>query len=406
MGEIRPTVAQDVGAVYLNQSENWIYHQVRHLEQHRSIFLAKRTANLELFPWEPVYSLRQLGRARRQWNRFARNLLGYFPLFASACRREGVRLLHAHNGLNGMRAVRLARILGVPLVTSFYGRDMYFHPSGEAGLRRAYRSLFARGTAFIVEGPAAGAKLVRLGCPPERIHIHRLGVEPDTIEFLPRAPVGDEPLKVLMAARFVEKKGFPYGVEAFCRVAREEPRLRLTIVGDAGEAPAEVRIRERLQALVQDYQVADQVSHIGFVTRPSLHELAREHHLFLHPSVQASDGDAEGGHPVVLTEMAAAGMPIIATRHCDIPEVVIDGETGWLCAERSVDDIAAALREAVSRPELLLARGRRARRLVESKYDLRSQTLDGIYGEVLAGSWKPHGGGVSTTGRCQSRVLV
>lgn len=385
MDSDRPTVAQDVGAVYLNQSENWIYHQVRHLEDYRAIFLAKRTANRELFPWEPVYSLRQLRGAERQWNRFARNLLGYFPFFASVCRREGVSLVHAHNGLNGMRALRLAGILEVPLVTSFYGRDMYFHRSGEAGLRRRYRSLFARGRAFIAEGPAARLQLIQIGCPPDRIHIHRLGVDLSAIEFHPRPSNRVDPVRVLMAARFVEKKGLPYGVEAFCRVAREEPRLRLTIAGDAGDSPAELEIRERLRELVEQGQMADRVQFVGFVTRASLHALAREHHLFLHPSVHAADGDAEGGHPVVLTEMAAAGMPIIATRHCDIPEVVIDGETGWLCAERSVEGIAAALREAVRRPESITARGWRARRLVESKYDLRHQTLDGIYAAVLAG---------------------
>lgn len=378
-----PTVAQDVGAYYLNQSENWIYHQVRHLERFRSIFLAKRTVNRERYPWHPVYSLQDLNPLHRLWNRFTRNVVGHYTFFAEACRQEGVSLVHAHQGQHALRTLPLARALNVPLVTSFYGRDMFLSPSGEEGLRRRYRDLFASGSAFVAEGPAARARLIRIGCPAEKIHIYRLGIDLDSIAYTPRSVAGDRPLKVLMAARFVEKKGFPYGVEAFCRLAREEPRLRLTIVGDAGERAEQRHIRERLHELVTRYGVGDRVSFVGFLSSSALHELAREHHLFLHPSVHASDGDAEGGHPVVLTEMAASGMPIVATRHCDIPEVVVDGQTGWLCPERSVEALEAALQDALRRPETIAAYGSAGRRLVEHKYDARQKTFDGIYEAVL-----------------------
>lgn len=378
-------VAQDTGTFYLNQSENWVYHQVRRLTRFRSIFLAKRTANLEQFAWDPVYTLERLGPVRREWNRWVRNLTGYYPFFGEVCRREGVRLVHVHYGLNGIRALRLASSLGVPLVTSFYGRDMFFHRRGEEGLRRRYRALFAGGSAFIAEGPAARARLVRIGCPPEKVHVHRLGVDLEAIPFHPRSLAGDEPLKVLMAARFTEKKGMPYGVEAFCRVAREEPRLRLTVVGGAGDSPAEERIGARLRELVAEHGVADRVRFTGFLPRPALHELARDHHVFLHPSVHAASGDAEGGHPVVITEMAASGMPVIATRHCDIPEVVVDRETGWLCPERDVDALAAAMRDALRRPHAVTEYGAAGRKLVEARYDLARQTLDPLYETVLAG---------------------
>lgn len=384
MPEALPTVAQDVGAYYLQQSENWIYHQVRQLERFRAIFLAKRTVNRDRYPWGPVYSVQDLHPVRRLWNRFSRTLFGYYTFYAEVCRREDVRLVHAHQGPHGIRALGLARALDVPLVTSFYGRDMYLDAAGEEGLRRRYQDLFARGSAFVAEGPAAHDQLIRIGCPPEKILIHRLGVDLEAIACEPRSVARDQPLKVLMAARFVEKKGLPYGVEAFCRVAREDSRLQLTVVGDAGKAPEQRRIREHLRQLVTDYDVTDRVGFEGFLSSSALHELARGHHLFLHPSVHAADGDAEGGHPVVLTEMAASGMPIIATRHCDIPEVVTHGETGWLCAERSVEAIESALREALNRPEALAAYGLAARRLVESKYDARSQTFDGLYAAVLS----------------------
>jgi colanic acid/amylovoran biosynthesis glycosyltransferase len=79
-------------------------------------------------------------------------------------------------------------------------------------------------------------------------------------------------------------------------------------------------------------------------------------------------------------------MPILATRHCDIPEIVRDGKTGWLVSERSADEIEAALRNIVRDPSDLEAFGRSARALVEANYDIRSMRLDPVYDRVLVGS--------------------
>lgn len=386
MRESRPAVAHLVGKVYLKASENWIYRQVCALTTVRSIFLAKRRENTETFPWEEVYTIDALPAPARAFHAVARELLGYFPLHRAACRRAGVRLLHAHFGVNAARALPLAQSLRVPLLASFYGRDMFHHPEGVAGLRRSYRRLFVEGSGFIVEGPAAREQLVRIGCPPDKIHVHRLGVDPGQTPLSLRQSSTDGPMRVLMAARFTEKKGLSYGVEAFCRVAAEHPRLQLSIVGDADGSEAEQAIRQQIHDRVAGSGLADRVRFTGFLPNTELHAFAREHHIFMHPSVHATDGDAEGGHPVVLTEMAAAGMPIIATRHCDIPEVVVDRRTGWLCEERNVDELEAALREAIAEPDRLPEYGRNGRSLIEEKYDIRRQTLDRVYAAHLAGN--------------------
>jgi colanic acid/amylovoran biosynthesis glycosyltransferase len=308
VGTQRPTVAQ-IHDTYLNLTENWIFHQVRFIRTARSIFLAKWTANLDQFPWDPVYALPGRGTLGRQWNGAVRNLLGFYPYFREVCRREGVNLIHTHSGSVGRRMLPLAQTLKVPLLTSFYGWEMFVHPQGVAGLRREYRRLFAFGAGFIAEGPAAAEQLVRIGCPAAKLELHRLGVDPAEIPFTERGPGQDGSFRVLMAARFDEKKGLPYGVEAVCRVARENGRIRLTVVGDASSQPKEQKIREKLHELVERFGMSERVQFTGFLSNPELHALAPAHHLFLHPSVRAENGDSEGGHPVVLTEMAATGLP-------------------------------------------------------------------------------------------------
>ncbi len=381
--EALPCVAQHVGRTYLKTSQNWIYEQVRALQSVRAVFLATQRKADDAFPWPAVYTLDALPLPAQLYNHAAHALTGAYPHHVAACRREGVRLLHLHFGGNAAREHALARRLGVPFAASFYGRDMFYHPQGEAGLREKYRGLFARGAAFIAEGPAARAQLVRIGCPPEKVHVHRLGVDLDRLPLQIRRVAPGEPLRVLMAARFTEKKGMAYGVEAFCRVARDEPRLHLTVVGDAGDAEDGQQIRRDLHTQVAASGLSARVTFTGFLSNDALHALARTHHLLLHPSVHARDGDAEGGHPVVITELAATGMPVLATRHCDIPEVVVDHETGWLCAERDPAALAAALREALAHPDRLATYGAAARHLVAQKYDARHNTLDALYTQLL-----------------------
>jgi colanic acid/amylovoran biosynthesis glycosyltransferase len=116
-----------------------------------------------------------------------------------------------------------------------------------------------------------------------------------------------------------------------------------------------------------------------------------EHHVFLSPSITARDGDSEGGAPVAIVEAEATGMPVVATVHADIPEVVVDGESALLSPERDVRRLAEHLERLVTEPRLWEPMGRRGRAHVERNHDARVQTgrLEEIYAAVL----RPMGAG-------------
>lgn len=380
-----PTVIQVV-RTYLPLTENWIYDQVRHTERYRSVFATKSAvANLSTFPFDPIYSVSKCPLHVRLLDREIRKRAGYSPYFSRLLDHERAGILHAHGGGIATFVVRSAHRSNVPMIVSFYGTDIWKHPEGEAGLRRKYADVFHLGELFLAEGPAAAAQLVRIGCPENRVVIHRLGVDVGAIPFKPRSLDNGAELKVLMASRFVEKKGIPYAIEGFCRVARDNPRIRLTVVGDTGSSK-DRHFRKEIEKAVRQHEVADQITILGFMGREQLRELADQHHILLHPSIKATTGDSEGGHPVVMTMLAASGVPILATRHCDIPEIVRNGETGWLVAERSADEIESVLRSIVRNPSMLIRFGIAARKLVETKYDIRTMRLDSIYDRVLPGA--------------------
>jgi colanic acid/amylovoran biosynthesis glycosyltransferase len=123
---------------------------------------------------------------------------------------------------------------------------------------------------------------------------------------------------------------------------------------------------------------------MGFQPFRVLLEEAYLHHVFLSPSVTASDGDTEGGAPVSIIEMAASGMPIVTTRHCDIPAVVIDGVTGLLADERDVDGLVQRLGWLVDNRDRWRPMLDAGRMHVEEHFDAvkQGESLAGIYRQV------------------------
>lgn len=109
------------------------------------------------------------------------------------------------------------------------------------------------------------------------------------------------------------------------------------------------------------------------ITETFLFEEAYKHHIFISPSVTAKNGDTEGGAPVTVIEMAASGMPIVSTTHCDIPEVIEDGVTGLLAPERDVDKLVSRIQWFLKNNNSWEAMLRAGRQKSEREFDVRAQ---------------------------------
>jgi len=235
-----------------------------------------------------------------------------------------------------------------------------------------------------VEGPAMQKKLIELGCPSEKVIVHPIGVKLGRYMFRARKP--DSEIRLLVCGRFVEKKGIPYAIEALKRVAsKTKASVRLTIVGDSGSDGTLTDEKRNILNSIEKYKVGDVVTITGYIPHDELIRIAYEHHIFLAPSVHASDGDAEGGFPVILTEILATGMPVVAFDHCDIPEIIQNGTTGFLVPEGDVDALAERLLYLIEHPEIWPEMGRAGRAFVEANYDIDklNDRLVEIYRKLL-----------------------
>ena len=106
----------------------------------------------------------------------------------------------------------------------------------------------------------------------------------------------------------------------------------------------------------------------------------------LAPSVTSQNGDCEG-IPVAIVEALAWGLPVLSTLHSGIPEVIQDGESGFLVPERDTEALAEKLEYLIEHPELWPEMGRKGRKYVEEHYDIDklNDRLVEIYQRLLNG---------------------
>ncbi len=364
-----PTVAH-FRRIWFKATETFLYTTVANQRRTRPLLIGYERAHAAEFPVScPVVSLYPPGSRAAAWRRLRRRLLGANgePHFASrrtrrALSRWQARVLHAHFGYTGHRLLPVRRRSGLPLVTSFYGEDASRLPDDPVWQRR-YTELFEEGDRFLVEGPAMRQRLIRIGCPSQKLVIQRIAIEPDRYPFRERAPrPRSEPVRLFFCASFREKKGLLPALEAVARARERHPNLVFRIAGDGPERP---RVEEALDRL----GLHGCATLLGFVTHDRMIREMQDADLFLQPSVTAADGDSEGGAPTTLLEAQACGLPVLATQHADIPYVVAEGESALLAPERDVDALFKNLLVLLEEPERWAPMGSAGRVRVEHLHD-------------------------------------
>lgn len=372
---------------WLPQTETWLYNQVRFLppriENH---IVCKGTANLDQFSVPNIHALDEAPFWRQVWDRQMTKLglRRHLGFLVEKARHHQACILHSHFGNAGWTNLGAARQARLKHAVTFYGYDLSQLPKSDPRWLRRYLEMFAQVDRVLCEGPHMGRCLAALGCPEEKIRVHHLGVSTDEISFRPRTWNSSGPLRVLLAASFREKKGIPYALEALGQLQREMP-LEITIIGDASKQPASQKEKEKILAVVERFNLRSRIRFLGFQPHAVLFAEAYQHHLFISPSVTGSEGDTEGGAPVSIIEMAATGMPVVSTTHCDIPSVIRHGVTGFLAAERDVDGLVAGLKWWTERPVAWATVLEAGRKHIEQEYDAARQggRLAAIYEELL-----------------------
>ena len=262
-----------------------------------------------------------------------------FPKYVTMMlKNRDIDIVHSHFAPVGWHYRKVAKKLKAPHVVSFYGYDYEKLPFKEPKWIKKYQELFKQADLFICEGTFGARTLVKIGCPKDKIKIVRLGVEIKDIQYYSRVKFKNE-LKLLQIAHLTEKKGHIYTVKAFIKALKSYPNMSLTLVGSGDEI-----ILNRIKNEISICGVEDRITINNSIDFNQIYEFMKDYHVFIHPSCHTADMDCEGGAPVVLLNAQATGMPVISTVHCDIPEEVINGETGLLTQEKDIDSLSESIK--------------------------------------------------------------
>jgi colanic acid/amylovoran/stewartan biosynthesis glycosyltransferase WcaL/AmsK/CpsK len=356
-------IAVFVGS-WLPYSETFVFEQLRLQRATRAWVIAgSRTRHAARFPYQPVTHL-HLG------HQIGYRYLGVGGLIERTLRESGARLVFAHFGLNGAFALPFAERLGLPLAVMFHGHDVGgLLPQNRFKLRylryqRLARRLFDYASLLLCASKELLESLERLGAPRAKLRLHPLGI--DTDSFTPPSAERDvSSITVLMVGRLVEKKGMSYGLRAFAEVLARGVDARLSIIGEGPLFGA-------LSREATELGIRPAVDFLGSLPPARVRAAMQRAHVLVAPSYTTPAGDRESG-VIVLKEAGATGLPVVATQHGGIPEIVEHERTGLLVPERSVPELASALERVLRDPFLRARMGGFARGKISAEYDSRRQ---------------------------------
>jgi glycosyltransferase involved in cell wall biosynthesis len=293
------------------------------------------------------------------------------------CVHERPSLVLAEFGFHAVRIMELVPATGLPLVVHFRGADA----SSQRYLGRLahrYRRLLTLASAVVVKCEPMAARLRQLE-PPRPSPLPML-VSPSgaNAELFDGGEPAAAPPCFLAVGRFVAKKGPLITLEAFAIAARTRPALQLVMVG---EGPLLDCARRRAVEL----GVSERVQFTGVELPPQIAERLRHSRGFVQHSLTGPDGDQEGS-PVAVMEAQLSGVPVVATRHAGIPEVVLDGHTGLLVDEGDGAAMAVAIGRLADDPALAARLGAagRARALKQFTVTHHLQALMDLFQRVAA----------------------
>jgi glycosyltransferase involved in cell wall biosynthesis len=285
-------------------------------------------------------------------------LLRHLIYFVEACtmvrflRRRGAEHLHAHFGTNPTMVALLARALGGPPYSfTIHGPGEWDSPE-----LLHLREKVARSEFVVAITDFARAQTYRWADPDDwrKVHVVRCAVDGGFLDT-PVSPVPEEP-RLVCVGRLGNSKGHVLLIEAAARLRQEGLHFEITLVGDGP-------LRIRLQKLIDEHGLQDTVKIAGWGSGARI----RREMLAARALVLPSFGE---GLPVAIMEALALARPVISTNIAGIPELVINGENGWLITAGSLEKLVAAIREALQAPvERLQAMGEAGRRAVQEKHN-------------------------------------
>ena len=263
-------------------------------------------------------------------------------------------IIYCHFGPIGNMGACLKQIgFKGKIVTMFHGSDIRL---GIIKGKNYYKKLFEVGDCFLVISKYNYKNLVRFGANPKKIIFHPVGIDINKFtNFLTRK---QKKTIILTVARLIEEKGLSYSLKAIKLLLERNPRLNIKyrIIGDGP-------LKKNLEEIVKDFNLNDLVDFLGATEQKGVIKEMEKSNIFLLPSIAEA-------LPVVLMEAQAMKLPVITTNVGGIPEVIVDGKSGFLVPSMDIKAMAKKIEYLLRNPKIRLQMGTYGRKHIIKNYDI------------------------------------
>jgi glycosyltransferase involved in cell wall biosynthesis len=208
---------------------------------------------------------------------------------------------------------------------------------------------FAEVDAFISPSQYLANMYIKAGIPPHKMHVIWNGLDVDRFAGIVKKPSNGK-VRFSFIGYLGEHKGVIIILDAIM-LLKDYPALHMNVVGDG-------HLRAHLEQQVQKRGLSDKVRFWGKVPHSEIERVFSETDIQLLPSVWPEN------QPVSITESMASRTPVIATRLGGIPELVRDGQTGYLIDPSSPAALVNAMQHFLQFPEDIPAFGERAGQVI------------------------------------------
>ncbi len=277
-------------------------------------------------------------------------------------------ILHAHyvttNGLIGAFA-------GFhPYIVSTWGSDIFDPPSTNFIFKKMIKFALSRADAITATSKVLTTATQRLAPQGRQIQTIPFGV--DLAGFKPTMQSHSGKITIGCAKTLMKLYGVEYLIKAFASVHKRFPQTNLLIVGGGP-------LLNTLKKLAGSLSIGDSVDFVGPVPHEQMPLYLAKMDIFVVPSLSEAWGRAAA-------EASAMGLPVVASAVGGLPEVVIDGVTGFLVAPRDHEAIAQKLICLIENPALRSSMGTMGRKFVMDNYDWNANAslMEKLYYSLLA----------------------
>jgi colanic acid/amylovoran biosynthesis glycosyltransferase len=238
-------------------------------------------------------------------------------------KKEKVKLILCEFGPTGLFFTPIASSNKIPLVCIFHGHDAW---NKKILAEYNYSTLFLEATVIIGVSKEICLQLENLGCAKEKISYLPCGYNQQLFTYSNHSK---NPNIFLTIGRFTETKSPHLTILAFNEVLKVIPDAELRMVGKDGGG----ELFEACHILVKALKIENSVHFLGIQTPEQVAQEMQNARVFAQHSLTTPlMGDKEGT-PVAIMEAMASGLPIVATKHAGIQEIIENGVSGILVEE-------------------------------------------------------------------------